>query len=420
MDRLRGARGPVLLYLLTGFANVLAFGYQFVMPRFLRPGEFAILTQLFGILLVESIGTQVIQTAMAKLAAQYRARDDDAALHVFVRRWLVRIVTFGAPPALLLALFAGPLSQAIRVSTASVVLLGITLFLAIVLTFTMGLLQGLGRFVWLGGDLVAQAGARLALGTGLVLAGAGVDGAFAGASAALLVGLLISLIPLRPLFKSARAATPAAHLARDETRFFLLAALVLLAYAGLTNVDAVMARALMSADDAGNYSAAITMAKVILFAPVAVGYLVLERTARAHERGHDTDRPLLIALGFVLATSGAVALAYIIRPGLFAAIIVGPQYPRAAEVIPVYGLAALCNALLSIWNAYFIGRGRMRIGLLLGLALIVEVALLSTYAHDALTATLVVTGVAFATQLCAVATFAIDRLARRPTIPLRA
>jgi len=58
----------------------------------------------------------------------------------------------------------------------------------------------------------------------------------------------------------------------------------------------------------GAYAAAITMAKVVLFAPIAVGFILLERTARSHARGEDTDRGLFVALAFVLATSGAVTV----------------------------------------------------------------------------------------------------------------
>ena len=61
------------------------------MARLLRPEQYAVLTALFGILILESISSQVIQSATAKLAAQYRARDEEAALHAFVRRWAGRV-----------------------------------------------------------------------------------------------------------------------------------------------------------------------------------------------------------------------------------------------------------------------------------------------------------------------------------------
>ena len=412
-QRLFSARAGLFLYVTTGVANALAFGYQFVMARLLRPDEFALLTQLFGVLVIEAISTQVIQAATAKLAAQYRARDDDAALHVFVRRWLRRIVLFAAPISLFVAILAVPLSGAIGVPALAASLLGLTLGLAGLLTFTLGLLQGLRRFYWLGTDLMAQSFTRLLAGTILVLLGTGVNGAFVGATLALLVGALLSFVPLRGLFRAARGAVHEVALAGQETRFFLTAAVVLLAYAGLINVDAVLAPLLLGPVEAGAYAGAVTVAKVILFAPIAIGFILLEATARQHERGADTDRALFLALGFVLVTSGAVALAYILAPAFFVGVVVGGQYPLAARLVPLYAIAALSNALLNIWISYFVGRGRTSIGTVLVAGLIAEVAMLVLLARDAESMLRIVTAVALTMQVVAIGTFVAGRLATR-------
>jgi O-antigen/teichoic acid export membrane protein len=195
------------------------------------------------------------------------------------------------------------------------------------------------------------------------------------------------------------------ELGSAETRFFVLSAVVLLAYAALTNIDAVLARSLLRPDEAGAYAGAITMGKIVLFAPIAIGFLLLERTARAHARGEDTDRALYLALAFVLVTSGLVAAAYIALPEVLVAIVVGSQYPDTAKIVGTYGVAALANALLGQWIAYFIGRGEMHVGLLLAIAVVAELALLLTNATGPLAMARIVFVVALATQAAAVATF---------------
>jgi len=220
---------------------------------------------------------------------------------------------------------------------------------------------------------------------------------------------VLSLVPLVPLFRAARGAVHTVELGRAETRFFLLASVVMLAYAILTNVDAVAGRALLPAGDAGAYAGTITMAKIVLFAPIAVGFILLERTARSHARGEDTDRALFIALAFVLATSGLVTLAYLVAPAFLTGIIVGPQYPLAATLVGPYAIAALLNALLSLWIAHFIGRGEMRFGLLLAIAAAGEIVAILATPHDAQTLVRVVLGVAVATQTAALVTYAWER-----------
>src|SRR2546430_9909975 len=375
--RARAHSGALWLIAATTIANVLGYGYQVVMARLLRPEDYAILIALFGMLILESISSQVIQSATAKLTAEYKARGDEAALHLFVRRWSVRIGVPVAAIAFAIAVLSGPISAGLSLPILTVVLLGVSLFFAALLTFTLGLLQGLARFGWMGSVLIVQAAARLALGVALVaVLGGGVFGAFTGATTAVGVALLVAIIPLVPLLRAARGAAPMVELGSAETRFFALAAIVLLAYAALTNVDAVLARSVLSPVEAGAYAGAVTLGKIVLFAPIAVGFLLLERTSRAHARGEPTERALFLSLAFVLATSGALALAYIVAPAFFVGIVVGDQYPATAAVLPSYGSAALANALLNLWISYFVGRGEMRVGLLLAVAGVAEIGLL--------------------------------------------
>ena len=407
--RARANAGALWLLAATTVANVLGFGYQLVMARLLTAEQYAILIALFGVLILESISSQVIQSATAKLAAQYRARDEEGALHQFVRRWSIRVAIAMFGLAFLVSALAAPISGALALPVVSVVLLGVSLFFAGLYTFALGLLQGLARFGWMGSVLIAQAGSRLVLGVALVLLGFGVNGAFAGAAAAIVVSVLLAAVPLAPLLRAARRATTIVELGAGETKFFALAAIVLLAYAALTNVDAVLAPAVLSPGESGTYAGAVTLGKIVLFAPIAVGFLLLERTARAHARGESTERPLFLALGLVLATSGLAALAYIVAPAFFVNLIVGSQYPATVGVAPIYGIAALSNALLNQWISYFVGRGEMRVGVILALAVVVEIALLLTAATDAASVARIVLGVALATQAVAIVTFFVER-----------
>lgn len=384
------------------------------MARLLAPSDYAILTAFFAVLILEQLGGQVVQSATAKLAAQYRAHGDEAALHVFVRRWLRRIlIAAGIPAAAVIGL--GFVVTLAPLSGFAVALLGATLFLAVLLTFTLGLLQGLARFGWFGTVYIAMSLVRLVAGVGLVLllsrpdAPIGpVNGAFLGAAAALAVGAFGTLVPLRPLLTAARGATHEHDLGRAETRFFFLAAVIFLGYAALTFIDGLVAPWSIPAQ-AGDYAATVTMGKIVLFAPIAVGFLLLERTSRTHALGGDPDRYLFTALAFVLVTSGAVAAAYLIAPAFLTHLIVGDQYEGAAALIPLYGVAALSNALLSLWIAYFVGRGWMRIGAVIAVAVAAELALLLAFARDAASLVTVVLAVALATQAGAIALYFVAR-----------
>lgn len=406
--------GAVWLLGATTVANVLAYAYQVVMARLLRPEEYAILTAFFAVLILEQLGGQVIQSATAKLTAQYRALGEEPALHVFVRRWLRRL-TLGAGIPALLVVAGSWLVEVPLLSAFAVGVIGVTIFFAALLTFTLGLLQGLARFWWFGSVYILMAFVRLVVGVGLVLLIEAtrfptpeVNGAFLGAGLAIVAGALATLIPIGPLLGAARGAVHEVDLGRSETRFFLLAAVIFLGYAALTFVDGLVAPWRIPGE-AGAYAAAITMAKIVLFAPIAVGFILLERTARAAALEQGTDRLLFLALAFVLATSGLVSAAYLLLPEPLTRLIVGDQYPLTAELIGPYGVAALSNALLGLWIAYFVGRGRMAVGALIALAVAVELTLLLTVAGDARTMVAVVLGVALVMQAAAIAMYLAGR-----------
>ncbi|HVR88230.1 MAG TPA: hypothetical protein VHG53_01630 [Candidatus Limnocylindria bacterium] len=403
------ARAALWVLVASTIANVFAYGYQVLMARLLKPEDYAILTALFGILILEQLSAQVIQSATARIGAQYRARDEDAALHVFVRRWTKRTIVGAGLPSLVIVGLSPLIAQALSLPPVAVALLGVSLFIAAPLTFSAGLLQGLGHFGWFGWYFIVQAVARLVVGVALVGFGLGVNGAFAGAMSALAAGLVLSVVPLAPLFRAARGAVHAVELGRAETRFFMLASVIMLAYAALTNIDAVAGRALLPTTEAGAYAGAITMAKVVLFAPIAVGFILLERTARAHARGEDTDAGLFLALAFVLATSGVVTAAYLVAPAFFTDLVVGAQYPLTAALVGPYAIAALLNAMLSLWIAHFIGRGEIRFGFLLALAVALEIGLIVSTPHDAATLVRVVLAVAVVAQAAALVTYGWER-----------
>ena len=407
-----GGRWPALWVLAaTTIANVFGYLYQVIMARLLLPADYSILTALFGVLLLESLSAQVIQSATARIAARYKALGDEPALHGFVRRWTKRLLVGVGVPALIVVLASPLLARLLSLPVVSVALLGLALLVSAPLTFTGGLLQGLGRFGWFGWYFITQAFARLTIGVVLVYVGFGVTGAFLGAVSALLAGLALSIVPLAPLFRAARSAAPQMGLGARETRFFLFASVIMLAYAALTNVDAIAARAILPEADDGAYAATITMAKIVLFAPIAVGFILLERTARRHARGEDTDRGLWLAIAFVLGTSGLVTLAYVVVPDTFTRVIVGDQYPQAAALIRPYAVAALLNALLSLWIAHFIGRGEMRFGILLAIGVGAELAGL-LIVRDAFALVELVLLIAVAMQATAISTYVWERRAR--------
>ncbi len=394
--------GAAWLFVAVNVANVLGYLYQVVMLRLLPPADFALLVSLFAALIIEAQGIALVQNTAAKVVADRKAVGDLRAVAAFTWRWGVRVATIVAVPAALVALAAPFLAGRVVFPPATIVLLGASLLFAALFAFGAGVLQGLGRFGWLGAVFISQAGVRLVLGVLLVAAGLGVAGAFAGASAAIALAFFATLVPLRETIRRPApgdAVPPIAGL-------FLGAAALLLFYAMQVNVDALLAPVLLGEADAGAYAAAVTMGKIALFAPLGLSVFLLERTASAHALGLPTRPTLTLVLAAVLLVSGSVALVYLVAPEPAARFVAGDAYALpVARIVGTYGVAALSNAVLNVWAVYFVGIGRFRVAAVFLVAVTALVAALTLVARDPLTMARVVLAITLATQVAVVAVF---------------
>ncbi|OLC58664.1 MAG: hypothetical protein AUH85_00320 [Chloroflexi bacterium 13_1_40CM_4_68_4] len=394
--------GAAWLFVAVNVANVLAYGYQIVMLRLLQPQEFALLVSLFAALIIESQGITLLQNTAAKIVAHRRAVGDVSGLSAFAWTWGLRVAVVSGLLAVLIALTAPFIGAVFGFPPVTVVMLAASLVFAALFAFAAGVLQGLARFGWLGGAYIAQAGSRLILGAVLVLAGFGVAGAFGGATIAVALSFAVTVAALRGAVRRPRPGEKAP----EAGAVFVGAAVLLLFYALLVNVDALLAPALLRPVDAGAYAAAVTMGKIALFAPLGLSVFLLEHTASAHALGRPTRPTLYLVLAAVLGVSGAVALVYLLLPEVASRVVAGESYaPAVAVIVGTYGVAALSNALLQVWAVYFVGIGRLRVAAAFLLAFVALTSALVLFARDPLTMARTVLAVTLATQLAVTVTF---------------
>lgn len=110
-----------------------------------------------------------------------------------------------------------------------------------------------------------------------------------------------------------------------------------------------------------------------------------------------------------------MSLAYAIAPTFFTALIVGGQYGATAGIIGRYAFAALLNALLSVWVAHFIGLGRLRIGVVLAVAVVAEMTLIPVSPDEATALVWILVVISGTTQIAAVTThLSLRRRGRSP------
>ncbi len=371
--------------------NVLA-------ARLLVPAAFGELGSLLAVLVIGAVPAMGLQTVTALRVARDRAGAGGAREMVALGLTTAGVVTA-------VALLAVPLLMPLLhlTSPAPAVLLALALTGITVTGLCYGLLQGRRRFramsallltdalVRVGGTLAGLAVTRTATGA--------LAGAAAGAAVVAVTGWVLAGRP-RPRRRGTGHGT-------GHVRDVLHAVSAMLALVLLVNLDLVLARHHLPADEAGEYAVGAIVAKIAYWLPQAVAILVLPRLAS--ERGR--RRALPVALAVCVALDLVVVAGAVVMAPTVVAAVGGADY--AGSAFPVWPFA-LVGSLLSVVQILLysrIARNDRWSTLLIWLAVAAEVVLVTTWLHGGLTE--VVTAAVAATGLLVCAGAAVELRSRR-------
>ncbi len=372
----------LLLIAATTLAYGLDYLFNLVAGRLLEPAEFGIYIALAGVAQVLVVASVVVRTVVTRYVAQYQARPD-AREHqrAFGRAALAWTWRWGLGATAAAALLSWPLARFLRLpQVAPALALAAAVLLLALRPVTDGLLQGQGRFGQLGLVQFIQAGLRLLLGAGLMLLGLGAFGALAALPLASLVALAYGLWILGLLRRKAQTATVTLP---GLLRYSTFTAAGLLGFALLVNMDAILVKRFFEPVPAGQYGAAVTLAKVIQFFPLAIIMILFPVAARRRAAQRDPAVVLLPALALVGGLCGGIALLYFLYPGRIIEIVFRDAYRLDGPVLGLLGLAMALLSLANVWLNYFLSIERTRYVYLVGLGVVLQLGLMMAF-HRAL------------------------------------
>ncbi len=151
----------------------------------------------------------------------------------------------------------------------------------------------------------------------------------------------------------------------------------LLLLAALQNVDVIMAKREMTASDAGAYAAAVVAAKLVVWVAIGIGLHLLPEATRRSAAGQDPRGVLVRALGLLALVAVPSLAIFAIAPGDPAARGVRPGVRRAADALPILGLAMTLLAVSTLAVQYMLALHRTAFLWALALAAVAEPILLS-------------------------------------------
>jgi O-antigen/teichoic acid export membrane protein len=333
------ASHTVLVAGALGIAQIAAYAVSVVAARALGPDGFGILAALLGILLIGSVLAMGIQAVAARRLVQVDAVSRDGAARSMLRDGLIG----GGAVALATLAISPLLVWLLRLDGwGALVLAAATLVPITWAGAQYGVAQGRESYARLA-TVYAVVGLGRGIGgvTGALATGTPL-GTMAGLALGTAVGAIIGRIVVAPLAAAPRERLDGFFGESAHATHALLALFV------LTNIDVLLARALLNPDEAGIYGVGAVIAKVAFWLPQFVGVVAFPRFADAR-RGRAT----VISLLAVAAIGALVVAGTALLPGLVVAFVGGAAY---VSLVPLAWLFAAIGASFALAQALLLTR----------------------------------------------------------------
>lgn len=314
-------QGTALVGAGLAVSQVIAMLQMLIVSRILGPEQFGVFGALAVLLLLGSTAMAATQVVIARHVAS--AGNDRHIGHAPVL--VVGCTTFG-----LTALGAPLVARLINVDDLTGLLLVAATFVS--MTFTgaqLGLLQGAEQHTRLGVLYVVSSGSRVTA----AITGAAVFGTANATMVGLTIGAAIGAILGQLLLRDMPKWTAPEEGSKDFLFEVFHAAHALIALYALTNLDVLIARAQLTAHEAGLYAAGALVARAVFFLPQAILVAAFPRMVAGAENAARQAVLAVTVLGLI--STGVVAAA----PRLVILFMAGDQFLGVADELWIFALA---------------------------------------------------------------------------------
>ncbi len=297
--------------------NVATYGLTVAAARLMGPSGFGQFSAVMGILMVLNVLALGLQATGARRVA---VAGDRAREEVEIRRAAYR----GALGLTAVTLLAAPVLKVVLDLDSWLTLLALAIASGCltVVGALAGLLQGEGRWWPLSAVFVAIGLARFAFGVGALTLSSSTASAMVGVAVGTVVPLAIGWFAL----SRRRTSPPGTEAAGTHTRGVLTEVAhsthALLAFFALSNIDIILARAVLPDHAAGLFAGGLIVSKAVTFLPQFVIVLAFPVMARRGE----SDRAHVVGLALVAVIGLAATAAVVALPRLAEVFIGGPSY----------------------------------------------------------------------------------------------
>ncbi len=370
------------------------FGYlfQIFMGRMLGPSDYGILGSIVSILYIVSIPLATIQTVITFFVSKYNTNQEYGKIHSLLFKSFKKITPYTIVGLVFLYLSSWRVADFLNIPTnMPLIIFSMVIFFSILTPITFGVLQGLQNFNHLALNSTANAALKLVAGIFLVYIGFGVNGAIAAYGASTAFAFILCYFPLRFLIHQ-----KAEEIGKKEIYDFSLPVLIVTAaFSIMMNIDLIIVKHYLNPVDAGYYTAASMIAKVIYFSSTAISSVMFPKVTVRHTSNQRSYEIISKSILYMTALSAmAVAVLYFFS-GEVIGFLYGKAYISIAPLMVPFCLATTFFSVANIISFYQLSTNNSRFVLILIFSTIIEVVLMILFHNTILQIIMVLVAASF-------------------------
>jgi O-antigen/teichoic acid export membrane protein len=376
--RSHGMRSGVVLLVATAIWTIGTAIYSLACIRYLGRQKYGDIATMIALGTIIALPLGGLQNLVAREAAHLHAVGDEGALRGLLRRMLRRSVVLGGTLTLICLVLSQPIGQWVSVDSVGAVAVGLGMVVLFAMAaVTNGVLQGVQRFGGLGAAIAVPGVVRPLLLIPILLTGMGVIGALAVNLVVATIAVGLGIFWLRDLLgKSGIHASDRHNIDRREALILVAGTL---AFASLTNVDVVLANALLSDDDGGVYAAASAVAKLILIISAVVAMVLLPKATSRAAEGRSDVRILHASVIATAVVSTACALVLAVVPEGLVVRLFGADFRGSSDLLGPFGFAMAVAGVVNVYLFFYLARREMAFPLTVLAAAIVQIVIVAAW-----------------------------------------
>lgn len=360
--RMQGVIGrSFLIFVGVMGANICNYFFQIAMGRFLSIEDFGILNSLIAVIALITTPFVAITNYIAKQVAYFEVLGKPDMVNKVIST-THRIALRSGAVLFLLGVVAAPwINENLKIGAHyPVIVTAAIVFISIMIPVNTGVLQGLHRFGYLSAIPAGLSILRLLFGAVLAALGFGVSGVLGGTAISILLIYWITWRPIRDRLRNDGKSSAPTLNRKEMVKIVGPILLANIAFVIFTQFDVVLVKYYFSPTDAGLYSSAAVIGKIVMYLPYAI-VLAMFPMVVANSAVNTGSRHLLVrALGITFTMSGLGALILYLFPTKIVGLFFGAKFLPAADLIGLFALTMLPFALLMVVNNYLIACGRSR------------------------------------------------------------